>query len=154
MDQINTNNIHCRTPLFYATTWITRPFRMEASLLDQQSSYFHLKWHMYGPSLSIIPFENSLVLYVFHGRQYHTRGGTEHKWSSDDVRMICFKRLYDLWPVLLVRCFSWYLDNSTLVVSLTMFLINYCSMVENEMQNLLPILQEEEESREPGQQIA
>ena len=95
MDQINTNNIYCRTPLFYATTWITKPFRMEVSLLDQQSSYFHLKWHM----LSIIPFENSLVLYVFHGRQHHTSGGTDHKWSSDDVRMICFKRIYYLWPV-------------------------------------------------------
>ena len=54
---------------------------------------------------------------------------------------------------LLVRCFSWYLDNSTPVVSLTMFLISHCSMVENEMQTLLPILQEEEESRGPEQQI-
>ena len=33
-------------------------------------------------------------------------------------------------------------------------IMSHCSMVENEMQNLLPILQEEEESREPGQQIA
>ena len=40
-----------------------------------------------------------MVLYVFHGRQYHTSGGTDHKWSSDDVRMICFKRIYYLWPV-------------------------------------------------------
>ena len=53
----------------------------------------------YRPSLSIIPYENSFGLDVFHGRQHHTSWGTDHKWSSDDVRMICFKRIYYLWPV-------------------------------------------------------